>query len=172
MTAFLFLLSLGFWDVDPLRQLERATLAVPTWQAVYTPPLGAERKADLDRLQRLVERGLGAKVELIEAAQDGAVSPVAGVTYLDQRLIQLDPALSPNAQLQVLAHEAGHLLSPPDLARAEREVFADAVSYLVTRDAIRIYALYLSQHKSGLTVLRTHRREIHWAADVLSIAIR
>lgn len=155
---------LSLCSVDPLDRLERQTSSLTFWQQSYDAPVGNSRQQDFMRLQRLVVTVLG--VTLRVGAPDG----IAGITVIGEegRVIALDPTLSPNAAFQVLAHEAGHILQPGGLSRPEAEVFADAVSLLVTGDNAHIFSRYLASSKSGLSVLKTHRREIYWAAHVLS----
>lgn len=150
-------------SADPLDTLERQTSGLTFWQQSYDAPVGTSREQDLLRLHRLIQTVLG-----VEVQQAGAAPGVAGIASREHRIIALDGTLSPNARLQVLAHEAGHFLQPDGLTTQEGEVFADAVSYLVTRDEAPVFSRYLAGSKSGLHVLRTYRREIHWAARVLS----
>lgn len=150
-----------FCSADPLDRLTRETQSYTAWEQSYDAPTGDSHARDLARLQRLVTTVLG--VEL----QAGAPAGIAGYTIREQRVISLDPTLSPNAQFQVLAHEAGHVLQPAGLSTPEAEVFADAVAYLVSGDETKTFSRYLSGSKSGLHVLKTYRREIQWAAKVL-----
>lgn len=147
---------------DPLDTLERQIGQLTYWQQSYEAPVGNSREQDFYKLQRLVVSVLGVKI------QAGAMPGIAGFTVRETRIISLDPTLSPNAGLQVLAHEAAHVLQPEGLTKPEGEVFADAVALLVTGDDVRVFSHYLAGSKSGLHVLKTYRREIQWAARVLS----
>ena len=153
---------LSLCSTDPLDRLERQASSLTFWQQSYDAPSGTSREQDLLKLQRLVETVLGVQVQ-----QAGAPPGTAGVSSREHRIIALDGTLSPNARLQVLAHEAGHVLQPDGLSKQEAEVFADAVSLLVTGDDAHVYSQYLAGSKSGLHALRTYRREIQWAARVL-----
>ena len=146
---------------DPLDGLDRDARSFSAWEQFYDAPTGSSREHELGRLARIVVTVLGAEI------REEAIGHVAGYTSRQERVIVLDSSLSADAKLEVLAHEAGHLLQPPGLVGDEGQVFADAVSYLVTRGNRRTYARYLSGHKSALSVLRTYRREIRWAAKVL-----
>ena len=161
-------------STDPLDRLERDARAFSAWEASYDAPTGGDRLSEYLRLHRLVESVLGVRVQGFGAPPEtsGAIGRMVttdpdGTEHV-VRVIALNSTLSPNARLEVLAHEAGHLLQPPGLTDDEGQVFADAVSYLVTRGNRRTYARYLSGHKSSLRVLKTYRREIQWAAKVLS----
>jgi hypothetical protein len=154
--------ALSLCSSDPLEKLERQTQSITYWQQSYDAPVGNSREQDFYKLQRLVVSVLGVRL------QAGTPDGIAGVTAREARIIALDPTLSPNAGLQVLAHEAGHVLQPYGLTKAEGEVFADAVSMLVTGDNVQIFSHYLAGSKSGLGVLRIYRKEIQWAAKVLS----
>lgn len=150
-------------STDPLDKLEHQIDNYTFWEQSYDAPAGTSREQDLLRLARLVEAALGVQVQTA-----GAPPGVAGISSREHRIIALDGTLSPNAKFQVLAHEAAHILQPPDMTKAEGEVFADAVSYLVTGDDVAIFSRYLAGNKSGLHALKTYRREIRWAASVLS----
>ena len=153
---------LSLCSTDPLDRLERQVSSLTFWQQSYDAPDGKDREQDLLKLQRLVEIVLGVQVQ-----QAGAPPGTAGVSSREHRIIALDGTLSPNAKLQVLAHEAAHILQPGDMTKQEAEVFADAVSLLVTGDDAHVYSQYLAGSKSGLHALRTYRREIKWATTVL-----
>jgi hypothetical protein len=150
-------------STDPLDRLERQASSLTFWQQSYDAPVGDSRLQDFLRLQRLAVSVLGVKL------QAGVPDGIAGLTAFteDGRVISLDPTLSPNAAYQVLAHEAGHVLQPTGLSKQEAEVFADAVSMLVTGDNVHVFSQYLAGSKSGLGVLRIYRKEIRWAATVL-----
>lgn len=152
---------LSLCSPDPLDKLEHEISRYTFWEQSYEAPVGNSREQELLRLQRLVSMALGVQV------QAAAVPGIAGLASREARIIALDPTLSPNAALQVLAHEAGHMLQPEGLNKAEAEVFADAVAYLVTGDSLHVYGRYLAGSKQGLHVLKAYRREIKWAATVL-----
>jgi hypothetical protein len=154
--------ALSFCSQDPLDRLEHQTQSITYWQQSYDAPVGNSREQDFYKLQRLVVTVLGVRL------QAGTPDGIAGATAREERIIAIDPTLSPNAGLQVLAHEAGHILQPEGLTKAEGEVFADAVSMLVTGDNVKVFSHYLAGSKSGLGVLKIYRREIYWAANVLS----
>ena len=153
---------LSLCSTDPLDRLEREVSGFTFWEQSCEAPVGNSREQEYRRLQRLAWMVLGVQV------QASATPGVAGLASREARIIAIDPTLSPNAALQVLAHEAGHILQPDGLSKAEAEVFADAVAYLVTGDDVHVYGRYLAGSKQGLGVLKTYRREIEWAATVLS----
>jgi hypothetical protein len=87
------------------------------------------------------------------------------------RSIVISESMEWNARMEVLAHEAGHVLQPNGLTQAEGEVFAEGVAYLVLRhyghDRIELHAHYLAARKSGLYVLENYATDIKHAAGVL-----
>lgn len=152
---------LSLCSTDPLDKLEREARSFSAWEQSYDAPTGSDRAGEYGRLARVIAVVLGAEV------REQAIGQVAGYTIRQERLIVIDSSLSTNAKLEVLAHEAGHLLQPPGVEGDDGQVFADAVSFLVTGRNSRTYARYLAGHKASLHVLKTYRREIKWAAKVL-----
>jgi hypothetical protein len=163
MHTLWIVLTLGLWHSHPLDRLEQLTREVAVWESGYIAPEGSEREPELRRLQALVEGSLSMTVLEMPGS-----FPSAGRAYPADRVIQVNGGLSKNAQLQVVAHEAAHLLQPAGLDPIESEVFAEAVASLVTRDDPHVYARYLARYKSQLQVLHIYRREILRAAEVLS----
>ena len=100
----------------------------------------------------------------MSATEYGMYSP-------DERTLYYNPSLAYDAQVQVIAHELAHALQPPGLETAERELFADAVSYLVLRpdrDSIDNYSRYLAKYKThARPFLKLHERHILWAVSLL-----
>lgn len=174
MLHLVFACLFSLCSQDPLDKLERQTDSYTFWEQSYDAPRGSDREQELQRLARLVSSALGVEVDMAGAPPGAAGITVRKAIMVDEqhqaliRVIALDGTLSPNAKLQVLAHEAGHILQPEGLSRVEAEVFADAVAYLYTHDDGPVFARYLAGNKSGLHVLKTYRREIKWAARVLS----
>ena len=85
--------ALSFCSPDPLDTLERQTQEITYWQQSYDAPVGNSREQDFYKLQWLVTRVLG--VQIRAGAPDG----IAGFTMREARIISIDPALSPNAEL-------------------------------------------------------------------------
>lgn len=173
LTVGLALLLLGLsvfamtWIVtrpldDPLARLEAAAREHPAWLADYIPPTTAELGESERRLYASAAR-LG--IEVVVEATDST-----GLFTRKTRRIRLDPQLKLDARVQVLAHELGHALAPPDLSEPEEQVFADAVSFLVVRhqrDDLETYAAYLARFRTSLHVIHLYAEEIRYAAEVL-----
>lgn len=158
-----------------LAALEARARALPAMSSIYLPPQGDGYMAEAILLQRVVENVMNVDVRYEPFGDE--LAGEAGFTDLDPRVppaVHIDKALSWNARLEVLAHEAGHRLQPPTLPgpSSESEVFAQAVSYLVclefNRNTLEVSASYLALHKSALHVLTDQRKEIEYAVIVLT----
>ena len=92
---------------------------------------------------------------------------VYGLTDPGPRIVLIDARLHWNARLAVLAHEAGHIMSPMGLTREQGEVFAESVGALVSHDGLREHARYLADVKAEVLVMAIFWRDIYRAAAVL-----
>jgi len=142
-------------------------LDVPWMKADYTPSSGDSRTAELEDLkQRLFSWGV--KIEFIDSTQ------LMGQTIRAEKLIYLSSTLDVNAQLEVLAHEAGHLLQPISLTpdKAGEEVWAEMVSVGVLKfyghDGRQTSANYLAAYKSGLSILPFYKKDIELTVKILT----
>jgi hypothetical protein len=154
---------------SPLALLEHDARAQSYASAIYLAPTTADHYAAARQVEWSIANTLHATIEYTDDLPDG----VAGRTLVQTRAIQIEKDLSWDARLQVLAHEAGHILSPSPIEDyADRETFADAVSYLVCRHfgwaPTGTYAQYLAGRKNGLHILHDYRTEIEWAARVIA----
>lgn len=153
---------------DPLGQLERLTLSLPSYSSAVETSLDDQFYWSAQRVEAIVVEQLGAEVVYGVPPITGA----AGVTNFVARVITVDQTQHWTARFETLTHEAGHLLSPTFSSRPEGDVFAEAVSYLVAihdgdQGALRRSAHYLSGMKMALHILREYRAEILRAAQFL-----
>lgn len=82
--------------------------------------------------------------------------------------IHVDASLSWNARFATLAHEGAHTLQPARLTVNQREVFAESVAALVTRDGLREHARYLALLKADfVTEAIVDWQAIYRAAGIL-----
>jgi len=146
--------------------LEQAILEVPYADSGYAAD--DLMSARLRSFQATMEHVLHVTIEYQGQEHMGA----AGFTNVAERYIIITQELSPQAKIEVLAHEGAHMLEPWGLSRAESEVFADAVSYEVCKrlgfDTRETVARYLAGYKQATYILRAYKMEIAWAATVLS----
>ena len=150
----------------PLAKLATTAEQTPTHRWIYVPP---DTKNLTDTALRLkwVAGYLGIKIGINEEFDQNEL----GMWVAEERQVWLNKDLALDAQVQVLAHELGHALSPPGLTEQEREVFAEAVSYLVVLpelDDLNRYATYIARHKTvARQVMKMHEQHIWWAARLL-----
>lgn len=173
LVAYVAVVSAALWsmyhdDHWRLDHLESQTLNTPQWQT-YMPTTDECKLFELPLRLKIAADRLGAKVTVKQPGKG-----YAGVVYFVNREISIDASLGCDARAMVLAHELGHILEPdavrPEGHYGEEEVFAEAVSYLVTsheRDETSVYAHYLADHKQDLNVLTVYRREIIFAANFI-----
>lgn len=93
-----------------------------------------------------------------------------GMTVREQgvRAIFIESALSWNARLAILAHEAGHTMQSDNLEDDQAEVFAEVVATLMSHDGLREHARYLSTRKwTLLEMTLTEWPSMYHAAAVL-----
>jgi len=100
---------------------------------------------------------------------DGLMAAGAyGRTIYQPHKIIIERALHWNERYLVLAHEAGHALSPAYLRQEpESEVFAEAVANLVCRCGYRENARYLASARGSLSTLFWYYPDIYRVAAFL-----
>ena len=149
-----------------LDKLAARSEQLPTHRWIYVPP---ETKDLGDTALRLKWAAgyLGIKIGINEEMDRNEL----GTWVADTRQVWLNKELELDAQVQVLAHELAHALSPPGMTEQEREVFAEAVSYLVVlpeKDDLDRYATYVARHKTiARQVIKMHESHIWWAVKFL-----
>lgn len=108
---------------------------------------------------------VGYTVEYVDGLMDAGAY---GRTTWDKHTIVIDDSLHWNNRYAVLAHEAGHVLSPLYLRSGqEREVFAEAVATLVCRCGYRENARYLASARGSLSTLFWYYPDIYRTAAFL-----
>lgn len=149
-----------------LDKLASRSEQLPTHRWIYVPPDTAELGDTALRLKWAASY-LGIKIGINEDMDHNEL----GTWVAETRQVWLNKELHLDGQVQVLAHELGHALSPPGLTEQEREVFAEAVSYLVIlpqKDDLDRYATYVARHKTvARQVIKMHKPHIWWAARFL-----
>jgi hypothetical protein len=161
-----FLAILGCLGCTP--RVLRMAEARSHFDARYIPTDGDSMRAPFLDLAGRLERWGITIADLPE--QDGAF----GRASLEQRTIWIKRSLSVNAQFEVLAHEAGHLLQPPALADdALSQLFAELVGVGVqhfygSATADETGAAYLSQFKYTFGAARAMRHDIDYAVKALT----
>lgn len=152
---------------DPLYRLEARGRTSSAYTGIAALAEGNDLYWQTRRLQDILT-GLGATVTYTKAPPDQY-----GVTMYEGRTIMISEDLPWNARFEVLAHEAGHLLSPPALKGGPgAEIFAEGVAaVLCTRvgDEGFIYrsAKWVAGGKGNLDVLHIYRAEIYRVADFI-----
>lgn len=142
------------------------------WDADYAPIDGGDPKV-LAAFYSHVTNTLGIAVHFLPAnhpALNGAYGTAN--RYRDTLLIRMRGDLSVNATIEVLAHEAAHLMQPPYLTRSEGDIFAEIVSAHVAKrlgvpNAAKTSALWLRQHKPSLRMALDLQNEIEYVAKML-----
>jgi hypothetical protein len=151
---------------DPLLRLERRTLEIR--ERDHNLDANAQTDFLVETKRRLVvtERILGIKV-----ITDGLESSTMGMVVPATRVITIAAETSHDGRVSTEIHEVAHLFAPNVFETyGEGEVFAEAVSFLVTRhehEDIDAYATYLYKHKDYLVVLHAYRAEIEFAARTI-----
>lgn len=153
---------------DPLTQLERATRELPSYGAAVEGSEDNNFYWSAWRVQRILESQMGVTVQYDSPGLEGA----AGMTIPSTRHIFIDPAQHWTTRFETLVHEAAHLLQPHLDLPADREMFAESVSYMVAihdgdHGALGRSSRYLSGVKNSLHILRDYRAEILRAAQFL-----
>jgi len=154
--------------------LEHAIWSSPSGTAGYIPPGSAESVLErkLELLQAHIERVLGVSIHFAFMQDDEHATSEFGTSYLEQRHIIIGAQLGTQARIEVMLHEAAHIIMPEWLTYSEAEMFADAVSLDVCRrfgiDTKATTAQYLAKHKHATYILQAYANEIAWAAAVLS----
>lgn len=150
---------------DPLCRLERRTLEIRE----HDHDLEANAQTDylVETKRRLVvaERILG--INVVTSGMGHAM----GQVDLATRIITIDSETTHDGRVSTEIHEIAHLFAPNVFeSYGEGEVFAEAVSFLVTRhehEDVDAYATYLYKHKDHLVVLHAYRAEIEFAARTI-----
>lgn len=149
-------------------------LLVLTTEALAMEPSMVQQRADHDHywdaqtLEVRLQVRYGFEVVYVPALLED--NHVYGRTmWWPKRQIEIDEGLSWSERWRVMTHEAGHVLQPQRLSTQEKEVFAEAVSALLTGDGLREHARYLAEVKVALplTMLLEWQR-IYAAADALA----
>ena len=115
-------------------------------------------------LQARIEFYLGYTVQYAPGLD---ASGIYGQTDTHHRAILIADSLSWNEKLAILAHEGGHALAPPNLSEGQAEVFAEAVSALVSHDGLWEHARYIARTRTDDLILFAEWREIYRAAAIL-----
>lgn len=155
---------------DPLRIMERTAFAQLAVAGHADLPTDEKFYQSAQTLEYIVEHNLGATVAYGETDIRGAL----GTTDPRSREVTIDQTLHWTARFETLAHEAGHLLSPPGLTTyGDREAFAEAVGGLTSfyngdSEALTRSGHYLATVKTSLHVLSDYRSDIIRAAQFLS----
>lgn len=141
-----------------------------SWRGASLAPIAtAESQPALDNLEIVAQRVLGYHVTFVNGFKE-TTGNYGETTALDRTII-IDGTVSEAMKLAVLAHELGHVLQPPRMAREEGEVFAETVALLVCRarglDTFEASAAYVAVFASGLRAL-DRQADIAWAVTVLS----
>lgn len=143
------------------------------WSADYIPREGGDPAA-LAALHDHLVNGLMFDVQYLPK-DDESLHQAFGVSYAagSHKFIKLRQDLSINGTIEVLAHEAAHLLQPPYLTRSQGDVFAEIVSaHVASRlgvpNTTATAALWLRQHKPSIRVALDLQNEIEHVAGMLT----
>lgn len=156
---------------DPLDRLAARIESTPLYMWGFNVKVYSENKLPDTHKRLLIAAqylGLEIKTDLPDR--------LAGMFSPAERAVFIDASLPLTNQVQVLAHELCHALQPPLVENWEREVFADACAYLVTRpeyDDIDTFAGYLARYRSmARATIVAHAAHIRWAANFLRMEPR
>lgn len=151
----------------PIDAVVRTALRTPYEQAFYQPSTGDRHASALSRLEARLH-ALG--VSVTYGPQNEGFGAV-GMTSPDRKYVWLDERLEPNGRLEVLAHEAGHVLQPETLSGNESQAFAELVGatvcYRLGMDVRKASGRWLGAYKAGLDGALAHRLEIDRAVAIL-----
>lgn len=143
------------------------------WDANYIPANGGDGTA-LAALYEHLTTALRIDIQYVPAS-DETLRGAFGISYVagDQWFIRVRQDVSVNGTIEILAHEAAHLLQPPHLSRSQGDVFAEIVSAHVADrlgvpGAAATSALWLRQHKAALSTALDLQNEIAHVANVLT----
>lgn len=135
---------------------------IPFHQAHYLPTQGTNLIGPLTELIERV-RSWGLAVEFVDMEPYGSYSRNEGI-------IRLRSGMPPNATFEVLAHEIGHVVSPPALDDATGQVFAELVGWAIAKhyghDATRISGTYLAAYKHRFEAVPHLKVDLAFAIDV------
>lgn len=125
---------------------------------------GDERYWDALQVEANIVR-LGYRVEYApNLISDG--QRAYGITVYHERMVYIDESLHWNMRLAVLAHEGGHILAPWAMNEGQEEIFAEAVSAVVTGES-REHARYMSSRKQEIFTMFAFWTRIYRAAALL-----
>lgn len=151
-------------DAGPsLGKFEAAILAVPPYRVGYHD---FKATAFNETPQRIALAAARMGVTFEATLNLGAA---ARVTYAS-RIVEVNPEYSGDSKDINVIHELAHLLCPVMEVHGDKEMFAEAVAYLVgsrEHDYLAFSAEYAARFKTSLPVLRVYRREIEEAADFI-----
>lgn len=151
---------------SPLQKLTHRIEQLEMYQWNYEPPTG-EELGDLAFRLRWAASYLGVTIAVDPEMTDNEL----GRWQVDGRVIFFNKKLSLDGQVHTIAHELGHVLQPPGLTEAQRELFAESVAYLTIlpiKDEKERFARYMARYRpQARVVLTSYEREIRWAVRFL-----
>ena len=141
------------------------------YDATYHPTPGG----DPDTLKFLEQRGawLGVQIEYRPEGHE-ELHGATGLSFRNglERHVFVSNTLSINGQIEVLAHEIGHMFQPNFADRMAADTFAELVSVEVCQrlgvPSAASSVGYLRGQKLTLYVGRVYRNEIRFVADMLT----
>lgn len=166
------LIATMIWVPDPkgaIDQLSAAATQLPSYTAAVELPLDNDFYWSAKRLEAIAASQLGITITYTTEGLDEA----AGMSNSQTRQIRIDASQHWTARFETLAHEIAHLMQPRFSTRAENEVWAETVGYLVAEHdgdhgALRRSSHYLVAFKDVLpSVLSNYRQELLRAAAFL-----
>lgn len=147
--------------------------AIPYMQSGYYPS-GLTRDETLEIKIASFVGMLKAVLDVtVEFSDDEAASLGGGAYFQPLRKIIIVKSANPLQRMELLCHEAAHVLQPNGLSQVEYQAWAELVGVEVctqwgvpeTREQS---ARYLSGIKSGLVLIENHALDMNWAISVLS----
>lgn len=165
LRSIILILMLGFSaEHAPWKLMVLYTEAMTIQNGITRVPMTNGHKWEAEDLKARLEF-LGWDVEWTDDL--GGMCGCYGLTNPRTRHIDIDSALSWDARFSVLAHEAGHTLQMQRLTENQGEVFAEAVSTLVSHDGFRDHARYLAAMRGDLWILFAYAGEIYQVAGLV-----
>ena len=141
------------------------------WDADYIPHDGG----NADALAALHAHLIGMQIQILYAPKSEMPPGTYGQSYFvgDEMFIKLRQDLSINGTIEVLAHEAAHLMQPPYITRSQGDVFAAIVQAHVAHrlgvpEAASTSAFWLRQHKPSVRMALDIQGEIEHVAKMLT----
>lgn len=168
-TVLVLVVAISLGACASVGQLQRDVRAHAVVQAGYVPTGTDLAEGRYLLFKDFVTRLFG--VQVIEAIPPN--DREAGAADLSQRLILINATMPFDAKFETLAHEAAHLLQPPNLTSAEAQAWADTVAHYVCREwGLKNEAAtvaYLALFKSAVFAIQTqYEVDLNWAVSVLS----